>query len=80
MTTLPAGQFRADLAANMVELGRAHVAFAYLRSWLHVEGGRRFGEAIERLAVDHGVIRMHRVGKQAAGRELDHQLHDGYPA
>lgn len=53
MSTLPAGQFRADLAANMVDLGRGRIAFAYLRSWLHVEADRRCTEALERLRAAH---------------------------
>jgi hypothetical protein len=51
MTTLPPGQFRADLATDMVDSGRVNVAFAYLRAWLHVEADRRVAAAIERLAV-----------------------------
>jgi len=42
--------------------------------------GPRWGEA---LRADHGrahLTSMYRLGKKAAGRELDGQLHDGYPA
>jgi protein gp37 len=42
--------------------------------------GPRYGEAIR---ADHGrahLTSMYLVGKKAAGRELDGELHDGYPA
>lgn len=40
--TLPPGGFRADLAADMVGLGRVDCAFAYLAAWLVAEADRRF--------------------------------------
>lgn len=43
--TLPDGPFRADLAADMVELGRADRAFTYLRGWLARETDTRFARA-----------------------------------
>ena len=42
--TLPPGGFRADLAADMVDVGRVDAAWNYLRAWLVAEGVRRFGE------------------------------------
>lgn len=48
--TLPEGPFRADLAADMVELGRADAAFTYLGVWLAAECDRRFDAAIGQAA------------------------------
>lgn len=48
---LPAGQFRRDLAANMVDVGRADVAFAYLHTHLEREIRARFQAAIDDMAV-----------------------------
>jgi hypothetical protein len=49
--TIPPGPFRRDLADDMVEIGRAHGAFAYLTGWLLREAGERFDLAVDRTAV-----------------------------
>lgn len=43
--TLPPGGFRRDLADDMVAVGRADAAFAYLGAWLAAEADRRFAAA-----------------------------------
>jgi hypothetical protein len=40
--TPPPGQYRHDLADDMVDLGRADAAFAYLRAWVAREIDARF--------------------------------------
>lgn len=48
--TLPPGMFRAGLAADMVDLGRADAAFAYLRAWMAREIDTRFAGPARALA------------------------------
>lgn len=48
--TIPAGPFRSDLAADMVELGRIDAAFRYLGGWLARETAARFDAAIRAVA------------------------------
>lgn len=47
--TIPPGAFRADLAADMVALGRIDAAWRYLAGWLEQETTRRFGAAVAAL-------------------------------
>lgn len=47
--TVPPGPFRADFAADLVEMGRPDAAFAYLAAFLAHETGRRFDAAVRRL-------------------------------
>lgn len=47
--TLPVGPFRTDLAADIVDFGRADRAFAYLAGWLTREIEVRFAVARSRL-------------------------------
>ena len=52
--TLPTGPYRPDLAADMVEFGRADAAFAYLRAHLRREADVRFVKARIALALGGG--------------------------
>jgi hypothetical protein len=45
MPTIPAGPYRRDLALEMVDLGRADCALAYLNAWLARQIDARFRNA-----------------------------------
>lgn len=51
LLTLPPGGFRRDFAADMVDGGRADASFAYLGAYLARQIDRRFGVAIDVMAV-----------------------------
>lgn len=48
---LPPGPFRQDVAEDMVDVGRADVAFAYLGAYLRRETRDRFQASIDAMAV-----------------------------
>lgn len=45
ISSVPSGGFRADFAADMVDMGRPDAAFAYLGAWLARETDARFARA-----------------------------------